>query len=149
MVRSVRSPLGNGGGGGETSLFTQLASMSDMRTLLKQLVEDGSDKWGVALVVGAGTGAKLPLLRQLGAKHLLLAEAHPRQAETLVGRTEPAKGERVLAIAVTGEPVDSVALHVFHNPHFSSLASQQRLAEFPPNLKIRRATCRERGCEDV
>src|SRR3546814_7016256 len=79
MVRSVRSPLGNGGGGGETSLFTQLASMSDMRTLLKQLVEDGSDKWGVALVVGAGTGAKLPLLRQLGAKHLLLAEAHPRQ----------------------------------------------------------------------
>src|SRR3546814_17949684 len=66
MVRSVRSPLGNGGGGGETSLFTQLASMSDMRTLLKQLVEDGSDKWGVALVVGAGTGAKLPLLRPLG-----------------------------------------------------------------------------------
>src|SRR3546814_859720 len=69
-------------------------------------------------------------------KHLLLAEAHPRQAETLVGRTEPAKGERVLAIAVTGEPVDSVALHVFNNPHFSSLASPTRLGELLPNLRI-------------
>src|SRR3546814_13253197 len=90
MVRSVRSPLGNGGGGGETSLFTQLASMSAMRTLLTQLVEDGSDKWGVALVVGAGTGAKLTLLLQLGANNLLLSEAPPRQAETLLGPTGPA-----------------------------------------------------------
>src|SRR3546814_19552782 len=78
-----RSPLCNGGGGGETSLYTQLASMSDMRTLLKQVVEDGSDKWGVALVGGAGTGAKLPLLRQLGAKHLLLAEAQDRKSTRL------------------------------------------------------------------
>src|SRR3546814_19586391 len=53
-----------------------------------------------------------------------------------VGRTEPAKGERVLAIAVTGEPVDSVALHVFNNPHFSSLASPTRLGELLPNLRI-------------
>src|SRR3546814_14344108 len=116
MVRSVRSPLGNGGGGGETSLFTQLASMSDMRTLLKQLVEDGSDKWGVALVVGAGTGAKLPLLRQLGAKHLLLAEAHPRQAATLVGRTEPPQCDHILALAAAVGPAERCAIHFFNNP---------------------------------
>src|SRR3546814_1648098 len=43
---------------------------------------------------------------------------------------------RSLAIAVTGEPVDSVALHVFNNPHFSSLASPTRLGELLPNLRI-------------
>src|SRR3546814_12235845 len=77
-----------------------------------------------------------PVVQQVGAKILVLAEAHPRQAEALVGRKGPSKGERVLAIAVTGEPVDSVALHVFNNPHFSSLASPTRLGELLPNLRI-------------
>src|SRR3546814_19157897 len=109
MVRRFRSPLDNGGGGGDTSLFTHLASMSDMRTLIKQLVEDGSDKWGVALVVGAGTGAKLPLSRQLVAQHTLLQEAHPRQAAPPVGYTQPAKGERVPPHSVHGHPVLQIA----------------------------------------
>src|SRR3546814_16531060 len=59
-----------------------------MRPLIQQLVDQGPGEQATVLVVGAGDGADLPLLRRLGASRLILSEAHPGPAEVLSRRID-------------------------------------------------------------
>src|SRR3546814_19096688 len=81
-----------------------------MRPLIQQLVDQGPGEQATVLVVGAGDGADLPLLRRLGASRLILAEAHPGQAEVLSRRIDPAHGEEVWSLAITAKPMEQAPL---------------------------------------
>lgn len=106
-----------------------------MRTLIQQLVEQSPGENATILMVGAGNGAELPLLRQLGGSRLVLVEAHSGQAEVLARRIDPARGEEVWPRAITGAAVEQATLHVVNNPGFSSLKSPMGLVEHFPNLR--------------
>src|SRR3546814_9987466 len=54
-----------------------------MKLLIQRLAHEMQGTPGTILVVGAGTGAEIPLWRELASPHLVLVEAHPRQAEEL------------------------------------------------------------------
>src|SRR3546814_11063660 len=92
-----------------------------MRPLIQRLVDQGPGEQATVLVVGAGDGADLPLLRRLGASRLILAEAHPGQAEVLARRTDPAQGPEVWLLAITAKPMVPAALRLLHNPAFLRL----------------------------
>lgn len=112
-----------------------------MRPLIQQLVDRGDCDRATVLVVGAGGGTDLPLLRRLSPSRLILAEAHPEQAEALSGRIDPVRGEEVWSLAITAEPLAQASLHVVNNPTFSSLKAPTGLLEHFPNLReVRQAT---------
>src|SRR3546814_5860752 len=92
-----------------------------MRPLIQQLVDQGPGEQATVLVVGAGDGADLPLLRRLGASRLILAEAHPGQAEVLSRRIDPAQGEEVWSLAITAKPMQR------SEEHTSDIQSLKRL----------------------
>lgn len=111
-----------------------------MRALIQQLAERSPDERATILMVGAGNGAELPLLRQLGAGRLVLAEAHPGLADALARRIDPALGEEVWPQAVTAEAAETATLYIVNNPGYSSLRPPSGLCEDFPNLRETRQT---------
>jgi len=107
-----------------------------MDTLLQQIVRNSSLKPGITLVVGAGDGATLPALRQLGSRRLVLVEAHPRQAEELARRVQLDQGEEVWSLAITPDSSSRTTLQVLNNLRYSSLRTPQALFECAPNLRV-------------
>ncbi|MFC3714799.1 hypothetical protein ACFONC_01330 [Luteimonas soli] len=103
--------------------------------MIQQLVDRGGCEQATVLIVGAGSGVDLPLLRRLGPRRLVLAEAHPEQAEALSGRVDPARGEEVWPLAISAEPLEQASLHVVNNLAFSSLKAPTGLLEYFPNLR--------------
>src|SRR3546814_13863244 len=91
---------------------------------------------GTILVVGAGTGAEIPLWRELASPHLVLVEAHPRQAEELARRISPAHHEEVWPLAIVATPAAHATLQILNNPLYSSLKPPPELTRYYPNLRV-------------
>lgn len=91
---------------------------------------------GTILVVGAGVGTDLPAWRELHGERLILAEAHPRQAEELARRVESSRGEDVWPLAIVATPTKQATLQILNNPLHSSLKPPVGLAQHYPNLRV-------------
>ena len=72
-----------------------------MRNLIQHLTETPAKGRGTTLVIGAGHGSTLALLRRLGGERLVLVEPVARQADALAQRIDPGRGEEVWPLAVT------------------------------------------------
>ncbi len=107
-----------------------------MKLMIQRLAHEMQGAPGTVFVVGAGTGAELPLWRELASPHLVLAEAHPRQAEELARRTHPARNEEVWAQAIVANPATHATLQILNNPLYSSLQSPNELTRHYPNLRV-------------
>ncbi len=110
-----------------------------MRELLSLVAAETDRAAGTTLVVGAGTGAELPMLRRVGNRRLILAEAHPEMATELSARIRGADGEEVWGLAIAPEPVAEAELRVLSNLRYCSLREPRRLLEQSPNLREQRA----------
>ena len=106
-----------------------------MNCLLQHIRQNTQTPTGLTLVIGAGNGASLPALRQLGSSRLVLVEAHPRQAEELARRARMDLGEEVWHQAITATAQGNVTLHVLNNPNYNSLMSPSGLLTYFPNLR--------------
>ena len=106
-----------------------------MNSLLQHIRQNTQTPTGLTLVIGAGNGASLPALRQLGSSRLVLVEAHPRQAEELARRARMDLGEEVWHQAITATAQGNVTLHVLNNPNYNSLMSPSGLLTYFPNLR--------------
>ena len=106
-----------------------------MNSLLQHIRQNTQTPTGLTLVIGAGNGASLSALRQLGSSRLVLAEAHPRQAEELARRARTDLGEEVWHQAITATAQGNVSLHVLNNPNYNSLKSPSGLLTYFPNLR--------------
>ncbi|TVQ96642.1 MAG: hypothetical protein EA399_15460, partial [Desulfovibrionales bacterium] len=107
-----------------------------MKHLMDHLEKNGQAPWGTALVVGAGPGADLPVLRRLAFRRLILAEAHPRLAEDLHQRITPEAEEEIRHVAITPTPMGQATLHVLNNPQHSGIHAPRALLEQAPNLRV-------------
>jgi hypothetical protein len=107
-----------------------------MNTLLQQITQQPCRAGGLTLVIGAGNGSSLPMLRQLESPRLVLIEAHPRQAEQLMRKIKPGQGEEVRQYAVTASSSERRVLHTLNNLNYSSLKSPQALLEHYPNIRL-------------
>jgi hypothetical protein len=107
-----------------------------MRSLIEHLAHTAERAPQAILVVGAGNGAELPALRRLGSARLILAEAHPGQAQELAQRIDPAQGEEVWPLAITATPMQQATLKVMNNPLHSSLKTPGELGKHFPNLRM-------------
>lgn len=110
-----------------------------MRELLAQIAAESDRAAGTTLVVGAGTGAELPMLRRVGNRRLILAEAHPQIATELSARIRRADGEEVWGLAIAPEPGPEAELRVLSNLRYCSLREPERLLEQGPNLRKQRS----------
>ncbi|WP_462321779.1 class I SAM-dependent methyltransferase, partial [Halochromatium sp.] len=118
-----------------------------MRELLARIAADSDRAPGTTLVVGAGNGAELPMLRAVGQRRLILVEPHPQFANELSARISPADGEEVWTLAIAPAPNHVPAqvpaqaatqqrnLLVLTNLRYSSLCEPERLLEHGPNLR--------------
>ena len=106
-----------------------------MNNLLRRIREHSTDGLHSAIIIGAGNGSQLSDWRQLGCGHLLLAEAHPRQAEELGRRLRHEQGERLLALALTADEQPMATLQPLNNLAYSSLNAAIGLFEHYPNLR--------------
>ncbi|HGY2296621.1 TPA: hypothetical protein ACNV18_000599 [Pseudomonas putida] len=106
-----------------------------MDSLLRHIHEDGICKVHATIVVGAGSGNQLADLRNFDCEKLVLAEAHPRQAEELGRRLRQGHGEHLLALAVTANDQAVASLKKYNNIAFSSLSDSAGLLEYYPNLR--------------
>ena len=106
-----------------------------MKSLLQHIRQNTQTPPDLALVIGAGNGTSLPALRQLDSARLVLAEAHPRQAEELARRARTDLGEEVWHQAITATAQGNVTLHVLNNPNYNSLKSPAGLLTYFPNLR--------------
>ena len=106
-----------------------------MNNLLRHIREHSSEGLHCAIIIGAGNGSQLSAWRQLGCGHLLLVEAHPRQAEELGRRLHHEQGERLLALAVTADEQPMATLQSLNNLAYSSLNAAIGLFEHYPNLR--------------
>ena len=125
-----------------------------MRTLIQKLAdasaEGTSSSNATALVVGAGQGTDLALLRRLGAERLILVEADPHQADLLSQRIDPTRGEQAWALAVTPQERSDATLRVVNQPQHSSLFVPQGLTDYFRNLAIvREITVPARSLADI
>lgn len=107
-----------------------------MNTVLEQIIQQSGTTPGLTMVVGAGNGSNLSLLRQLESPRLVLIEAHPRQAEQLMRRARSEQGEEVRQFAVTASSCGNGVLHALNNLNYSSLKLPQALLEHFPNIRI-------------
>jgi hypothetical protein len=107
-----------------------------MKLLIQRLAHEMQGTPGTVLVVGAGTGAEIPLWRELGSPHLVLVEAHPRQAEELARRISSAHHEEVWPLAVVATPTAHATLQILNNPLYSSLKPPHELTRYYPNLRV-------------
>jgi chromosome segregation ATPase len=106
-----------------------------MNKLLRHIHEHSLDSLHSGLIVGAGNGSQLSDWRQLGCRHLLLAEAHPDQAEELGRRLRHEQGELLLALAVTADEQPMAMLQPLNNLAYSSLNTAIDLFAHYPNLR--------------
>jgi cyanophycinase-like exopeptidase len=106
-----------------------------MNKLLRHIHEHSLDSLHSGLIVGAGNGSQLSDWRQLGCRHLLLAEAHPDQAEELGRRLRHEHGELLLALAVTADEQPMAMLQPLNNLAYSSLNTAIDLFAHYPNLR--------------
>lgn len=106
-----------------------------MRILISSLAETQTGPWGTVLVVGAGSGAQLPLLRRLEPTRMLLCEAHPEQARRLAATIDPASGEELIEGVVMDHEQSHATLHLCGHPAFASLRAPTRLLDLLPNLR--------------
>ena len=106
-----------------------------MNKLLRHIHEHSVDSLHSGLIVGAGNGSQLSDWRQLGCRHLLLAEAHPGQAEELGRRLRHEQGELLLALAVTADEQPMATLQPLNNLAYSSLNTAIDLFAHYPNLR--------------
>ncbi len=107
-----------------------------MKLMIQRLAHEMQGAPGTVFVVGAGSGAELPLWRELASPHLVLAEAHPRQVEELLRRTDPARNEEVWAQAIVATPATHATLQTLNNPLYSSLQPPNELTRHYPNLRV-------------
>lgn len=107
-----------------------------MRALIGALADTRPAPWNVVVVVGAGSGAWLPLLRRLEAKRLVILEPLPELAALLERSVDRAHGEEVRASALVDSGAPSVTLHVCNNSRLSGLSPPTRLMELLPNLQL-------------
>jgi len=107
-----------------------------MNTLLNHIRQHTTGPLGTTVVIGAGNGSALANWRELGSARLVLAEAHPRQAEELARRIRSDLGEELLAVAITPADQQTAALHALNNPAYSSLQAPHGLLDCYPNLRI-------------
>jgi len=107
-----------------------------MNTLLSHIRQHTTGPLGTTLVIGAGNGSALANWRELGSTRLVMAEAHPRQAEELARRIRSDLGEELLAVAITPTDQPTAALHALNNPAYSSLQPPRGLLDCYPNLRI-------------
>ncbi|MFT2188893.1 hypothetical protein [Pseudomonas putida] len=107
-----------------------------MNTLLNRIRQHTTGPLGTTLVIGAGNGSALANWRELGSTRLVMAEAHPRQAEELARRLRSDLGEELLAVAITPADQQTAALHALNNPAYSSLQPPRGLLDCYPNLRI-------------
>jgi len=110
-----------------------------MRELLAQIAAESDRAAGTTLVVGAGTGTELPMLRRVGNRRLILAEAHPEIATELSARIRRADGEEVWGLAIAPESAPGAELRVLSNLRYCSLREPERLLEQGPNLRKQRS----------
>ena len=106
-----------------------------MNKLLRHIHEHNLNGLYSGLIVGAGNGSQLSDWRQLGCRHLLLAEAHPRQAEELGRRLRHEQGELLLALAITADEQPMATLQPLNNLAYSSLNAALDLFAHYPNLR--------------
>jgi DNA repair exonuclease SbcCD ATPase subunit len=106
-----------------------------MRELFEKIAAASDRAPGTTLVVGAGNGAELPLLRGLGSRRLVLAEAHPQVAAELAARAHAAEGEEVWSLAISPAAAEQVDLRVVSNLRYSSLREPDQLFTHAPNLR--------------
>jgi len=107
-----------------------------MNTLLNHIRQHTTGQLDTVLVIGAGNGSALPRWREMGCAKLVLAEAHPRQAEELARRIRSDLGEELLAVAITPADQPTATLQALNNPAYSSLQSPHGLLDCYPNLRI-------------
>ncbi len=106
-----------------------------MNTLLNHIRQHSTGPLATTLVIGAGNGSALANWRELGSTRLVMAEAHPRQAEELARRLRSDLGEELLAVAITPADQPTAALHALNNPAYSSLQAPRGLLNCYPNLR--------------
>ncbi|MCQ4253823.1 hypothetical protein [Stutzerimonas stutzeri] len=106
-----------------------------MNTLLSHIRQHTTGPLGTTLVIGAGNGSALANWRELGSARLVMAEAHPRQAEELARRIRSDLGEELLAVAITPADQPTATLHALNNPAYSSLQPPRGLLDCYPNLR--------------
>jgi hypothetical protein len=106
-----------------------------MRTLIQTTMDRLPGPWDTVLVLGAGAGSSLPLLRRLAPRRMLLVEPEPDQARLLERTIEQGRGEAVLSLAVAGTEVGEAILHLCNTPRFNSLSRPTGLAQMLPNLR--------------
>ncbi|WP_462381119.1 hypothetical protein [Pseudomonas sp. Marseille-QA0892] len=107
-----------------------------MNSLLNHVRQHTTGPLGTTLVIGAGNGSALANWRELRSTRLVMAEAHPRQAEGLARRLRSDLGEELLAVAITPADQQTAALHALNNPAYSSLQPPRGLMDYYPNLRI-------------
>ena len=107
-----------------------------MKLLIQRLAHEMQGAPGTIFVVGAGTGAEVPLWRGLASPHLVLVEAHPLQAEELARRISPANNEEAWPLAIVATPAAHATLQILNNPLYSSLKSPHELTRCYPNLRV-------------
>jgi len=106
-----------------------------MNTLLNHIRQHTPGQLDTVLVIGAGNGSALANWRELGSARLVLAEAHPRQAEELARRIRSDLGEELLAVAITPADQPTATLQALNNPAYSSLQPPRGLLDCYPNLR--------------
>lgn len=106
-----------------------------MRELLARIAAETNRAAGTTLVVGAGHGAELQLLRRLEQQRLVLVEPHPQYASELSARIRPTDGEEVWPLAIAPDSTQPRKLLVLSNLRYSSLCEPGRLLEHGPNLR--------------
>lgn len=106
-----------------------------MNTLLNHIRQHSTGPLATTLVIGAGNGSALANWRELGSTRLVMAEAHPRQAEELARRLRSDLGEELLAVAITPADQPTAALYALNNPAYSSLQAPRGLLDCYPNLR--------------
>jgi hypothetical protein len=107
-----------------------------MNSLLQRVLEQSTQPFEAAVVIGAGNESGLAVLRKLSAKRLILVEGHPQQAEKLSRWIWPDQNEELHSLVITIETAPAASLYPCNNPNFSSIASPERLLESAPNLRF-------------
>ena len=107
-----------------------------MRMLMRAMAETRPIPWDTVVMVGAGTGARLPALRALHASRLFLVEPDPGQRETLENVVDAERGEHVVAAALVEEGLPNAVLHLCSVPSFNGLSAPSGLLEVLPNVEV-------------
>ena len=107
-----------------------------MKKYLEYIAQQKNKSGGVAIVIGAGIGSELPQLRNGQFSRIVLVEAHPHQAQTLVNKIRPTQGEESWSLAITASKQEHAVLHATLNPRDSSVYLPTGLLDYFPSNTV-------------